>query len=43
MKRDCFHVRALLMAGVVQLFAGDFRFQKIYFIFPIDLRLAGSQ
>ena len=43
MKRDGFHVSPLLMTGVVQSFAGDFRFQKIYFAFLVNLRLASSQ
>jgi serine protease Do len=42
-KRDCFHVSPLLMTGVVQSFAGDFRFQKICFAFLVNLRLVGSQ
>jgi len=43
MERDRFDVSPLLMTGVVQLFAGEFRFQKICFAFLVNLRFAGSQ
>jgi hypothetical protein len=43
MKRDRFHVCALVMTGVVQSFAGDFGFQKTLFAFAVDLSFAGPQ
>jgi hypothetical protein len=43
MKRDSLHVSALLMTAVVQLLAGERRFQKILIVLLVDLQLVGSQ
>src|SRR2546430_8565792 len=43
MKRDRLHISALLMTCVVQLFAGESRFQNKLIGFLVDLHLVGSQ